>query len=394
MKQLNKLGNNLIDEGLCNHCLGRQFAKLGYQLENYERGFLVKASNNINKDIFNNKLIDDKLELGGDCFLCEGIFNKVDLYVDLIKKELQLYKLNSLLIGTSLTESLKIKEKRLWDKYNNRYSEPLKVELNRLVGKRVLSELGLIADFKRPDALALIDIKNDKIKLKSNSMFVYGRYNKYVRGVSQTIWYRDKDVESVEEIIAEPFIEATQAKTNKFHGAGREDIDVRCFGGREFVLELIEPKDRIINIKEVAEKINQKSDIVRIHGVKEAKKDKVREIKEKRSDKLYRALVKLSDPIDSKKISKLNEIMGRIKQRTPKRVNHRRSDLIRERKVLAIFYEKIASEFIEIIIKAEAGLYIKELISGDEGRTEPSVSQILDCEAVCDKLDVLAIEKK
>ncbi len=394
MNHLTEIKNKLINEGLCNHCLGRQFAMLGYQLENYERGFLIRDNENITKDIFDNKSIANNLESGGDCFLCEGVFNKVDLYVDLIKKELQQHKINNLLVGTSVTESLKIKEKRLWDEYGSKYSEPLKVELNRLVGKRVLSELALKAEFKRPDALALIDLAKDKIKLKSNSMFVYGMYDKYLRGVSQTVWYRDKEVNSVEEIIAQPFIKASQAKTNKFHGAGREDIDVRCFAGREFVLELIEPKNRMINIEEIADKINQKSNAVRIYGVKETKKTKVKQLKEKRSNKLYRALVRLSNPIDSKKLSDLKEIVGIIKQKTPKRVNHRRSDLLRERKVLAIFYEKIASEFIEIIIKAEAGLYIKELISGDEGRTEPSVSQILDCEAVCDKLDLLSIDKK
>jgi len=44
-------------------------------------------------------------------------------------------------------------------------------------------------------------------------------------------------------------------------------------------------------------------------------------------------------------------------------------------------------------VAAEAGTYIKELISSDEGRTEPSISGILDLEAECTVLDVIDIEK-
>jgi len=37
------------------------------------------------------------------------------------------------------------------------------------------------------------------------------------------------------------------------------------------------------------------------------------------------------------------------------------------------------------------GLYIKELISGDDGRTKPSISEILNTPAECIELDVLEV---
>jgi tRNA pseudouridine synthase 10 len=45
----------------------------------------------------------------------------------------------------------------------------------------------------------------------------------------------------------------------------------------------------------------------------------------------------------------------------------------------------------EIIIECEGGLYIKELISGDEGRSQPSVSDILGTPAICAQLDVMEV---
>ena len=45
-------------------------------------------------------------------------------------------------------------------------------------------------------------------------------------------------------------------------------------------------------------------------------------------------------------------------------------------------------------IKTEGGLYIKELISGDEGRSQPNVSGILGVGAICEQLDVIEVSEK
>jgi tRNA pseudouridine synthase 10 len=46
---------------------------------------------------------------------------------------------------------------------------------------------------------------------------------------------------------------------------------------------------------------------------------------------------------------------------------------------------------LELIIECEGGLYIKELISGDENRSNPSVAGILGTGARCVELDVLDV---
>jgi tRNA pseudouridine synthase 10 len=45
-------------------------------------------------------------------------------------------------------------------------------------------------------------------------------------------------------------------------------------------------------------------------------------------------------------------------------------------------------------IQCQGGLYIKELITGDEGRTTPSVAEILNVEAKPLELDVLNVIMK
>jgi tRNA U54 and U55 pseudouridine synthase Pus10 len=46
----------------------------------------------------------------------------------------------------------------------------------------------------------------------------------------------------------------------------------------------------------------------------------------------------------------------------------------------------VAGQYIEV--DAEAGTYIKELISGDEGRTKPSISEFLGRPIKCTQLVV------
>jgi tRNA pseudouridine synthase 10 len=46
---------------------------------------------------------------------------------------------------------------------------------------------------------------------------------------------------------------------------------------------------------------------------------------------------------------------------------------------------------VELTVRAQAGTYIKELVSGDGGRTEPCVAGVLGAGAACVELDVLDI---
>jgi tRNA pseudouridine synthase 10 len=73
-------------------------------------------------------------------------------------------------------------------------------------------------------------------------------------------------------------------------------------------------------------------------------------------------------------------------------VVHRRADLIRRRIVKELKYKRINSKKIELTVKTSAGLYVKELVSGDEGRTKPSLSELLNVKATPKKLDVVKIE--
>jgi tRNA pseudouridine synthase 10 len=77
-----------------------------------------------------------------------------------------------------------------------------------------------------------------------------------------------------------------------------------------------------------------------------------------------------------------------IAQRTPSRVVHRRADTLRHRSVRRAELLRVEGDLAEIRVTAEAGTYIKELVHGDQGRTEPSLAERLGVACEVLELDV------
>lgn len=200
--------------------------------------------------------------------------------------------------------------------------------------------------------------------------------------------------ESVEELIAAPVLEAAQAREHALHGAGREDVDARMLGsGRPFVLEISSPRRRTLDLGMLQQKINQlASGKVEVRGLCFVKSSVVERVKEMKAEKSYRAKVAFGRVVNYVGLqAALQELLGEIEQRTPYRVRHRRADLMRSRRVLSIEGKLTGEREALIELVCDGGLYVKELISGDEGRTHPNLSSLLGTSAQVSELDVLEV---
>ncbi|RPJ53639.1 MAG: tRNA pseudouridine(54/55) synthase Pus10, partial [Methanobacteriota archaeon] len=186
------------------------------------------------------------------------------------------------------------------------------------------------------------------------------------------------------------------AENAVLHGAGREDIDARMLGtGRPFILEVVAPKTRSADLKQLEDEVNSET-AGRVGVTFEgwAHRGEVETLKSKKAYKKYRIFVEVVGAISLDELqSALDCLNGAlIQQRTPHRVAHRRADKVRERRVVAIELVKAEDGRFLIDVVGEAGLYIKELISGDSGRTRPSLAEILGREAHVTSLDVVLVE--
>jgi tRNA pseudouridine synthase 10 len=382
---------------LCNSCLGRQFGMLGYGFTNEERGKIIR------------KFAGEKLE-PKVCELCSNFFKEqLSRVASNVVKKLASVEFETFLVGSIVSDGIARKQEELWEKSGIEYVEPIKAEINREVGKLIEKLTGKKFSLKNPDVTIVIDLKKNEIRLQIRSLYVSGGYKKLVRGIPQSKWTCLKCGGkgciackgegklypiSVQEIIDKPLLKVSESKKSKFSAAGREDIDARCLDWRPFVLELIKPVKRRINLKEIQKQIN-KSKKVQVKGLKlVAGKDVIRNLKATHVDKTYLAEVKFSKNIDKKKLKDLRKLIHEpIMQKTPKRVMHRRADKFRKRAVKNISWKVVDSKTLKLKIRGESGLYIKELITGDEGRTKPNVSEMLDNKVKKISLDVIKIHK-
>jgi len=206
--------------------------------------------------------------------------------------------------------------------------------------------------------------------------------------------------ESVEEIIAHELLNSTKGERGILHGSGREDIDALMLGtGRPFVIEIENPIKRSIDLVEIEQKINQYAKKkVDVQQLRWSNKKEVVYLKTQAQQaiKKYRAYVKFDSEISDELIKHIEKKFKNIElnQRTPQRVKHRRADITRNKTVFTIKCKRINQIELEANIKCSGGTYVKELISGDNGRTEPSFTSETGIQAICKQLDVLEIQEK
>ena len=76
--------------------------------------------------------------------------------------------------------------------------------------------------------------------------------------------------------------------------------------------------------------------------------------------------------------SKLDALTDlKVAQRTPLRVAHRRTGLVREKVIHSMSSELVSSRIFILDMDTSAGTYVKEFVHGDLGATETLVAQTL-----------------
>ena len=435
---------------ICTHCLGRMFSLLGSNTTNYDRGeslllsmtmenhrkFLTHRENQANviedlkilaekaqfapakKVLINEGILYNQINSEPNCYLCSNLFSNLKPYAEYAINKTNDYEFENFLVGTDLDSHIINREDIFKVKFNLLHAESFKSHFNREVGKILTEILKKPPEFLNPDITIIYSLKLDsfKIQLLIKSLFIYGKYNKFVRNIPQTHWncracdgkgckvcnFSGKQyLTSVEELICPEFLKQSKAVSSKFHGAGREDIDAKMLGeGRPFILELKNPKIRTLDLERIRKKVNKKNrKKIKISDLNYSDKNQVKSIKAnaEKTKKLYKVIIqgekgvsKAEFDILSTKLQNIFENQS-IDQKTPTRVSHRRANKIRKKMIYTIEGKYLKPHLFEFLIETQGGTYIKELISGDKGRTNPSFTQIFEYPLICKKLDVLKV---
>ncbi len=389
----------LAETGLCDHCLGRMFGKVSTGMTNDTRG----------------RLIRDALAENGHpvlapdfCSLCENVFDMMNRFAEAVAERINSIESDNFLVGCRVEPEVAQKEKALWEEYKLENPEAIKTELNREIGKLALPMINRAVEFKVPQVVACIDTRFADVSLDIAPIFIAGRYNKLSREIPQTIWpcrvchgkgcprcgmtgkmYQT----SVQEIIGDIALEMAGGKEHFFHGMGREDIDACMLGdGRPFVLEISSPMIRNIDLDELEKRAN-KSELAQYNNLKFVPRETVQIYKTSDPDKTYTVKVRAEDKVNKERVNEVALAFKNvhIDQRTPQRVEHRRADLVRVREIRWVEAEVTGDDTFNLTLNTESGTYVKEFVSGDDGRTNPNFSDALGIQCKVETLDVLSI---
>ena len=398
---------------VCDACLGRLVADRSFGLGNDERGKGLRVALALREDD------DYEATDTADCWVCEGYCADFDEWAERAADAVEGVAFATYNVGTRPPPLVEENERLLREEAGlvEDAGEPFKSEFNREVGKRFGTLTGAEVSFDRPDVQFTIDLAEDELDAKVNSTFVYGRYRKLERDIPQTEWpcrechgsgrqgrepcdhcggsgyLYDDSVEGYTAPIVEDVMDGTEAV---FHGAGREDVDARMLGtGRPFVVEVEEPARRRVDTEQLQADINALAEgAIEVEGLRLATYDMVARVKGHDASKRYRAEIAFEEDVTAEELAEAVDALSgaTIEQYTPTRVDHRRANLTREREAYEVTGELVDARNAIVEVHGAGGLYIKELISGDDGRTEPSLAGALGVGAEVTALDVLAVE--
>jgi len=355
-------------------------------------------------------------ERNHSCHLCsiEGnsVFGRIRDISDRAAELVKNVEFDNFLVGTVPIPELDDRQDEIRAKYSLLHAEALKSDFSRELGKHLYDILKREVEFERPHVVIIYDMVKDEVRVQINPVFIFGRYQKLVRGIPQSRWDCKKCKgrgcedcggtgrrypDSISEYVGTVAQRELNGTRFKFHAAGREDVDVLMLGtGRPFVVEVSEPRVRSPDLQSLMKKINKESKKrIKVEGLSMTNREHSQRLKDDASTNIkeYSALIHTDGPVKVADLRRVEtELSGsEIEQRTPVRVSHRRSDLVRKKLIHEVRLKKVKDNNIEASFKVQGGTYVKELISGDDGRTEPSIASKLGVACVCKRLDVTAI---
>jgi len=346
------------------------------------------------------------------CQICGGLFDRIEEIGERALSLLRDYEFYSFYVGSTIPGWMAEAEDKIRSEFSLSYGESLKAELNRELGKYIGERVGVQVSFTNPDIVVCYDAIRDEVRIEVRPVYIYGRYLKLLRGIRQTriteapcegeecIGEDGKPISdnvSVEALIAPVFYRAHEGVDAVLHAAGREDIDVRMLGtGRPFVIEIKEPRKRRVDLSAIEWEINEKfKGLVAVRMLRYVGPDVVRKINVYSSihEKRYILKIKVEGGVTDEEIKKVEKALTDrvIKQKTPRRVLWRRVDKVRVKKVYKVKGFRLGPDMAMFDILCQGGLYIKELATGDEGRTKPSISEVLGKNVEVISLDVIAV---
>ena len=358
---------------LCDNCLGRFFIHLTHLTSARILGNQIRHS-------INSRIVTK-------CYICKNIFSNIDLYVKMMQDTSFGYKFSTFTVGAILKQSIIERDDKLRSIFQLRGIDGIKTAITKELGKKFVMKTKKQIDHLSPDTTFTINFKTEQCNVKTKPIFLYGRYLKDKRGLSQKeescrdckgkgcIFCNNHGIVSfdgVEGKMAKFLYEKFKTEQVKFTWIGGEDKTSLVMGdGRPFFAKLLSPKKRNIrlakksNLNEIVIRDLRKIDHIPNGSIHFKSKTKI--------------LVSTKNNIISNKLKKLKYLTN-----TPIEI----TDSSRQYKktIYNLKYKKCSLQSFTVEIEADGGIPIKRLVDGSD--IIPNISSIIGVQCFCKKFDI------
>ena len=358
---------------LCEYCTGRVISKfVGKSSSKFLGKKYIKKFNKLSKK---------------KCYICKNIFDNFDTMLSNIFEKSSNYDFKTYNLGIILKPSFLERDDYLKSKYKIKGIENIKFGIATELGKKISRRTKSKRVTDDPELFIQVNFKDESCVLRAKPIFVYGRYNKKIRklpqkqglcrscngvGCHNCDFKGIENTASIEGKISNFFIKRFNADQVKINWIGGEDQSSLVLGnGRPFFSKILNPKTR--------NQIMHKSSNLEGVNLSELKKITLQPKGTISFKSQVSITIDTKKPISSNQLKKLKFLENaEIKDVSRDKKNY-------HKRIYKINYKKLGKTSFILNLIIDGGISIKSFIQNSD--LTPNVSELLENQCTCDKLD-------
>ena len=321
------------------------------------------------------------------CYVCKDVFETLDLMLFNIYEKIFTFDFKTFNLGLTLKNSYQERDDFLKSKFKIKGVENIKFSISNELAKKISRKTKSRKITDDPDIFLQVNFKDDSCTLRSKPIFVYGRYNKKIRKISQKQKSCEKckgigchncnftgleNIESIEGKISYFLKKKFDAKQVQINWIGGEDQTSLVLGnGRPFFAKIINPKKR--------NRLLRKSSDLNTVYLSELRKLSV----QPKGSVPFKSEVSIT--VHTKKSISLSALKKLSILKNTEVMNHSKDKKNIPKRIYDVHYKKLGKTTFLLDLFLDGGIPIKSFVQNSD--VNPNVSDLLENQCLCKKLD-------
>lgn len=362
----------LEEYDLCDDCLGRLASKKTSMIPNNLLGKRIKKGL--------QKRQTKK------CYICKNLISNLKQYISKTTNLSKEYQYENFLLGTTLKPSILDKDDLIRSKFRLIGVDSIKTAITKQITNQFSKKTRKKIEYQNPDLTIIINFKNNSLKIYSKPVFLYGRYLKNKRGITQKQkscsvclgkgcrscnYYGISGLNSIEGRISKFLCSNFKAKQAKISWIGGEGKDSLVLGnGRPFFVKVINPKARKVKL---SKKIHLNGVVIKNFKI----------IKLIPIDPLKFKSKIQANVITQNKI--IPDHLNRLQNLTKSIIKIFENSKTTRKLIYELKYKQLSDTSFTILFTVEGGFPVKRFVEGN--KINPSISEIFNQKCKCKEFD-------